>query len=110
MPVLQVGRLDAVDDEAVLASARAVDRDAAELGLLVGAGRLRDQRREVAALGQLLDLLGRDAGLARALLGVDDGRFGRDRHGLGDAADASARSIVRIWPRRSSIVLGLAPA
>ena len=62
---LQVGRLDAVDDVAVLAGARAVDREAAELRFLVRARRLRDEGREVAALRQQLNLLGADVRLAR---------------------------------------------
>jgi hypothetical protein len=60
-PVLEVGRLNAVDDVAVLTGTGAVDRETAALVFLVGAWRLRDQRREVAALRQQLDLLGADA-------------------------------------------------
>ena len=47
---LQVGRLDAVDDVAVLAGARAVDGEAAKLHFIVRARRLRDERREIAAV------------------------------------------------------------
>ena len=80
--VLQVGRLDAVDDVAVLARARAVDREATELRFLVRAGRLRDERREVAATRQQVDLLGADVGLPGILPDVDERRFRGDRHGL----------------------------
>ncbi len=77
--VLQVGRLDAVDDVPVLAGARAVDREATELGLLVGAGGLRHERREVAATRQQVDLFRPDVGLPRVLLDVDERRFCGDR-------------------------------
>ena len=85
---LQVRGLDAVDDEPVLASARAIDRQTTELAFVVGAGRLRHEGREVAALRQQVDLLAADAGRARALLRVDQRRLGRDLHVFGDAGDA----------------------
>ncbi len=75
---LQVGGLDAVDDVAVFAGAGAVDRQAAELVLAVGAGRLGHEAREVAPLRQQCNLLTRDVRLPRALLDVHERRFGRD--------------------------------
>ena len=107
--LLEVRGLDAVDDVAVLAGARAVDRQAAELGFRVGAGRLRDERREIAALREQIDLLARDVRLPRALLDVDERRLGRDLHRFGDAgqperqihlldlaeADADVRLLLR---------------
>ena len=90
---LQVGRLDAVDDEAVLAGAGAVDREAAQLGFLVGAGRLRHQRGEVAAVRQQLDLLGADVGLARALAHVDERRFRRDLSPSRSTPDERQREV-----------------
>ena len=82
---LEVGRLDAVDDVAVLAGAGAVDREATELRLLVGAGRLRDERREVAAVREQIDLLGADVDLTRVVPDVDERRFRCDRHRFGNA-------------------------
>ena len=82
----EVRRLDAVHDEPVLAGARAVDRQTAQLGLVVGTRGLGDQRREVAPVGQQRDLLLADVRLTRGLLGVDDRRFGRDRHGFRHAS------------------------
>ena len=65
---LQVGGLDAVDDEAVLAGAGAVDRDAASFGSRCWRpGACVTSVCEVAAMRQQLDLLGADVGLARAL-------------------------------------------
>jgi hypothetical protein len=75
---LGVGRLDAVDDEAVLAGGRSVDRNAVRLGLEVGAGRLGDDRAEVTPLRQLHELIGRDAVGALAALDVDERLLRRD--------------------------------
>ncbi len=88
--VLQVRRLRAVHDVAVLAGARPVDHDAAGLGLLFAPARLRDQRREVATLREHVDLLGADAGRTCALLDVDQRRFRRDHDLLGDARHREA--------------------
>jgi hypothetical protein len=38
-------------------------------------------------VGEQRNLLFTDVRLPRRLLGVDDGRFSRDRHGLGDATN-----------------------
>ena len=84
-------RLGAVDDVAVLAGARAVDRDAARTHLLVGARRLCHDGRAVAAARQLLDRLGRQVGAARALAQVDDRRIARDHDGLGHGADRQSQ-------------------
>ena len=107
--VLQVGGFDPVDDPPVLAGACTVDRDPAEFGFLVGARRLRHERREVAPLGHQFDLLGADVGLPRALTYVDERRFGDDANGLGDAlrrerevdllhlAEADADRVLVAW-------------
>ena len=110
---LRVGGLDAVDDEAVLAGGRAVDRDAVRLGLEVGARRLRDDRAEVTALGQLHELVGRDAVGALAALDVDERLFGRHLDGFRQARDAKcATSSTLVWPSVSSTrenVFGVKP-
>ena len=85
---LRVRRLDAIDDEAVLAGGRAVDRDAVRLGFEVGAWRLRDDGAEVTALGQLHELIGRDAVGALAALDVDERLFGGHLDGFRQARDA----------------------
>lgn len=64
--VPRVGRLGAVHEHAVLGAARAVDRDPAQLALVVGPGHLRRERGEVAPARHLLDLLVAQAGGARA--------------------------------------------
>ena len=70
-PGLEVRRLGAVHEIAVLAGARAVDRQATQLLVLrVDARRREDDARDVAARRQLLELLGADDGCTRALPGV----------------------------------------
>ena len=80
----QVGGLDAVDQEAILRRAGAVDGDAPELRLLVGARRLTDERREIAALRQQVDGVLPEAEHSRALACVDQRRGRRDLDLLGD--------------------------
>jgi hypothetical protein len=68
---LEIRRLDAVDDVAVLAGARAIDREAAKLPFVIRARRLAHERREVAAVRNQRDLLGTDVRLPRRLLDVN---------------------------------------
>jgi hypothetical protein len=79
-----VGRLDAVDDVAILGGGRAVDHDARRLGLVVDTRRLRDERREITRVREQGDLLGAQVRRLAARLHVDDRRFGRDRDVLAD--------------------------
>ena len=96
---LEVRRLDAVDDVAVLAGARAVDRQPAELRFVVGAGRLRDERREVAALREQVDLLARMFVCRALCLTSTSGDSAVTCTDSVTPASASARSTFLIWPR-----------
>ncbi len=82
-----MGRVDTVDDEAVLGTGSAVDRDAAEEAFLGSAGRLRGDAGEVAAFGQQLDLLRADRGRGCGVLDVDLAGFADHADRLGDGAD-----------------------
>ncbi len=80
-----VGRLHPVDHHAVLGAGRSVDGDAARLPLVVRAGRVRRDRREVTTAGQPLELLAREARRTRRLRDREARRAGHDLHPLGDA-------------------------
>ena len=90
LPVEDVGRFDAVDHVAVFARGRAVDHHARRLRLVVRAGRLDDERREVAVVREQLDALRADVGRTPALLDVDDRRLRRHVDLLGDALERQA--------------------
>ena len=76
----QVGGLGTVDKNPALARAGAVQRDTGELRFGVGAGHLRHERHEIAALGHLLDLVAAEARCTRALCNRDERRRHRHAH------------------------------
>ena len=81
-PVLEVGGVDAVDDEAVLGAARAADRHAAGARFEIGARRHRDHGAEVAALRDAINQILTHRRERGVLFHVDDRRVGRDVHAL----------------------------
>ena len=107
-PVLQVSRLDAVDDVAVLSGAGAVNGETTEFRFVVGARRLRDERRKVAAVGQQRDLLVADVGLARVLFVSMSGDSAVTDTVSATPPTASASSTVSTWPSRRSTGADLA--
>ena len=80
-----VGRLHPVDHHAVLGAGRSVDGDTACLPLVVGAGRVGRDRREVATAGQPLEHLAREARRTRGLGDGEARRAGHDVDPLGNA-------------------------
>ena len=86
--VLQVRRVHAVDDEAILGSGGAIDLRAAGLAFLLRARRLPQDGGEVASLGHAVDRFLRHRGRGRVSFRVDERRgFSRDRHGFGHAGE-----------------------
>jgi len=80
--LLEVGGVDAVDDEAVVGPAPPVDGEAGGDVLDGGPRGLRGQAQEVASPRHLVDELVADGGERGALLHVDHGRVGGDGHRL----------------------------
>ena len=74
-PVLQVGRVHAIDDEAILRPACAVDRDSTGSVFAVGARRHGNHAREVPTFRDALDRSRRNGGRVGVLLDVDERRF-----------------------------------
>ena len=106
--LVEVGRLGAIDDPAVLRGTRAVDRDSARPGSLLAPGAwvtIELKSRPFGSFSNVSD----EMFVLRALCLVSM---------MGDSAvtdtvsvtppTASARSMVRIWPRRSSMFSVLA--
>src|SRR4029077_5955244 len=83
-----VRRLDAVDALPVLRRARAVNRYAARLRLVVGSGRLRDEGCEIAVMWDEVHAVRADRRRLGVALHVYDRRLGRHLDGLRHAGEA----------------------
>src|SRR4030095_11911240 len=83
-PVKKVRRVDAVDQEAIVGAACAVDLDAAVPRFVGDGGDGREQPGEIASLRNALDDLRLHVSAGRVLLHVDQRRFRCNLHGFGD--------------------------
>ena len=82
-----VGRVHAVDEEAILRGARTVHGDSAKLRLEIGAGQLLEDRRVVPPARQIGELILTQAEAMRALPDIEQGRGGRRVHRFRHRAD-----------------------